>query len=69
MTQQEFNIEIETKSQPPKGWVWKFLGGVIKTWLYNNADAVLIVLLSLILGQEKANKAIAIIEQLKLKNK
>ncbi len=67
MTQQEFNIEIETKAQPPKGWVWKFLGGVIKSWLYNNADAVLIVLLSLILGQEKANKAIAIIELFKKK--
>jgi hypothetical protein len=66
MTQQEFNIEIETKAQPPKGWVWKFLGGVIKTWLYNNADAVLIVLLTLILGADKAQKVIDIINKMKL---
>ena len=66
MTQQEFNIEIETKARPPKGWVWKFLGGVIKTWLYNNADAVLIVLLTLVLGPDKAKKVIDIINKMKL---
>lgn len=40
MTQQEFNIEIETKATPPKGWIWALLGGIIKKWLYNNADVI-----------------------------
>lgn len=65
MTQQEFNYEIETKAAPPKGIVWKLLGGIIKAWLFKNADAILIILLTLVLGEKKAKQVVQVISTLK----